>query len=334
MSESKSMTYGRVTIPWGTEQLSIDHPARWEVTGYCSPKGMPALTDVGEAVEQGLAQPREHPPLRELINPGAKVALVVDDATRPTPASLYIDRIIDAVESTGVATKDVTLVFALGLHRAMTEAEMCSKIGARAFGRVRCVNHNAYDANELTELGRTTRGTRIALNTHVAAADVRILVGCVEPHVQAGFGGGFKNILPGVAAADSIGHNHYLGASPTHFSMIAWMPHTNPMRQDIEEFGAALAGKTFAVNVVLNPDKQVVQVAAGNPPQVHLACINAVQTMYGVPVPAAADVVITSSAPLDVNLRQAVKGVANALFAARPNGIILALSRCELGSIP
>jgi len=217
------------------------------------------------------------------------------------------------------------------MHRPATRAEIERKVGERAFGRMPCTNHDAFDASLHVELGRTARGTRIALHHEVARADVRVLVGCVEPHVQAGFGGGYKNLCPGVAAADAIGHNHCLGAGPHDLGRIGGAPEAIPMRQDLEEFGRRLPGTTFAVNVVLDARQRVVKLAAGDADRVHRACIEAARTLYGVEVSEPADVVITGSHPLDLNVRQGVKSIVNVLGAARPGGVIVSLNRCELG---
>ncbi|MBI2061163.1 MAG: nickel-dependent lactate racemase [Nitrospirae bacterium] len=321
----------RIEVPWGDASLALDLPDDWEIVRAANPSRLKAVESVELELERALSNPIGCAPLSNILRPEHRVACVVDDIGRPTPAFRLLPLILKRVASAGIPRENQTLVFATGLHRGLTEEEMVKKVGREVFQSVRCINHNAKDANNLLRLGTTSRGTPAIFNKGVAEADVRILVGTIEPHVQAGFGGGCKNLLPGVAAAESIGANHFLGADPEHFSMIGFAPDRNPMRQDLEEAALMLGGATFIVNTLLTPKLQVARILAGHPIQAHREGLSAVSHSYAVPLEQPADLVITNSYPLDVNLRQDVKSVANVLFAAKPNGTILALLRSRLG---
>ncbi len=317
-------------LPWGREgRLTVRLPDAWNVIAVAEPEKVPGAKDVQAELHEALASPIGAKPLRTLASSTASVCIVVDDITRPTPAWLLLPGIMKTLSDSGVKQENISIVFAVGLHRAMTEDEMGEKVGRDIMKGVRCINHNCYDTTSLTHLGRTSRGTEVRVNTTVVRADLRILVGIVEPHVQAGFGGGFKNILPGVAGAETIGHNHYLGASDKYFSMIGWEPEDNLMRMDIEETGRMLPGSTCIVNTVLNPEMEVVRIVAGDPVLAHREGLKTARRIYGVRIPKRADIVLTDSFPMDTGFRQDVKSVANTLFAAKEGGTIMALWRCR-----
>ena len=170
------------------------------------------------------------------------------------------------------------------------------------------------------------------LNRIAVEADVRVLIGTIEPHPQAGFGGGLKNLLPGLAAAITIGHNHLLTPSAAHYSLVGYPPDENPMRIDLEE-GAKLIprGCTFLVNVVLNPTLDPVAVVAGDPIEAHRAGVHIARTLYGVLLPRPVDVVMTNAHPLDADMRQAGKALLNCAPACRRGGVILGFLRCPEG---
>lgn len=320
-----------VEVPWGDGSLRLDLPASWEVCQVASPSPVRPLDSLEAELERALETPVGHPPIRGFVKPEHRVAYVVDDIGRPTPAHRILPALLHQVADAGVPRERQTLVFATGLHRGLTEEEMIRKVGPEVFRSIRCLNHDARKDADLVHLGTTSRGTPVRFNRHVAEADVRILVGTVEPHVQAGFGGGCKNLLPGVAGVGSIGHNHFLGAHPKLFSMIGFPPERNPMRQDLEEAARRLRGSTFIVNTILTPTLEVARIVAGHAIHAHREGLKVARSIYGVRIGDQADIVVTNSFPLDVNLRQDVKAVANALFAARPGGSILALFRSRLG---
>lgn len=270
-------------------------------------------------------------PLKELAQGKKKVAIVVDDISRPTPAYLLLGKILDHLVQGGVDLKSVTIVTAPGLHREMSLEDMERKAGKDVLEKVGWENHNCRNSDQLCFLGKTDRGTPIFINKTVAEADLRVLVGTIEPHPHAGFGGGFKNILPGVAGVETIAANHAICASPKYFFMLGSDPANNPMRLDLEQAGSMLKGVTFLVNTVLNAQMLIIGLVAGDPIGAHRRGVKLAAEVFGVKIPAQADVVITDSFPMDIDLRQGAKAVANVLYAARPGGVILAALKCEEG---
>jgi nickel-dependent lactate racemase len=283
------------------------------------------------AVRQGLEQPIGAPPLRTFVGPDTRIALVMDDPTRPTPVSRLAPVVLDALIEAGAQPENITGLFAIGTHRTMEPREMEARAGASVFSRIACHSFDCHDTAAFTTLGRTERGTPVHLSSIAAVADLRVLVGTIEPHPQAGFGGGFKNLLPGLGGAESIGHNHLLLPSPDRYNMIGTHPDHNPMRLDLEEAGRMIQGPTFIVNVVLDPRLEPVAVVCGDAVEAHRAGVTISRQIYGVEMPHQVDAVVFSAHPMDQDLRQAGKGVLNVAGACRPGGVIIGFMRCEGG---
>lgn len=319
-------------IPWGnSETLDFELPSGWTLVGTFKPSEFAPLADVNAALETILSKPEGCAPLKELAQGKKKIAIVVDDISRPTPAYLLLGRILDHLVQGGVDLKSVTIVTAPGLHREMSLDDMEQKVGKAMLEKVCWENSDCRNKDKLSFLGKTDRGTPVYINKTVADADLRVLVGTIEPHPHAGFGGGFKNILPGVAGVETIAANHAICASPRYFFMLGSDPANNPMRLDLEQAGSMLKGDTFIVNTVLNAQMQIIGLVAGDPVKAHRLGVKLAARVFGVKIPAQAHVVITDSFPMDIDLRQGVKAVANVLYAARPGGVILAALKCEEG---
>lgn len=321
-----------IDVPWGRDgRLEFDLPAEWKLIGGMAPAEILPHKSIDQSLDESLHNPVESRPLKVLARGKKRVVIVVDDISRPTPAHLLLGIILGHLSDAGVDLKNTFMIPGLGMHRAMTQEEMEQKAGVENLERVRWENPDCRDRRMLKYLGRTKRGTRIFINRKVAAADLVVVVGTIEPHVHAGFGGGFKNILPGVAGIDTISQNHAICAHPKYFSMLGVPPDENPMRRDIEEAGRMLKGDVFLVNTVLNAEGRIAAIVAGDPVAAHRLGVETASRIYGVRIPKLADVVITDSHPMDIDMRQGIKAVANTLFAAKPGGVIIAAMKCEEG---
>ncbi len=320
-----------ITLPWGNEELRLELPPAWQVQGVLTPAALPGVPDPMAEVQRSLAAPIGAPRLSQLARPGARVALVVDDGSRPTPVSLIAPAVIAELEAAGVRREDITVVPALGLHRPMTEAELAERLGSEAFAGLQWENHDCDDASRLVELGTTTRGTPVLLNRTVAGADLVVSIGCIEPHIIASFGGGYKNLVPGVAGRITVAHNHGLNCTPDTFNNVGQPIERNPMRLDLEEAGRMLVPPVFIVNAVINDRREIVQMVAGDGVAAHREGVRTSAAIFGVKVPGEADVVITNSRPMDQDLRQGVKALANTVRAMKPGGVLITLVRADEG---
>ncbi len=317
-------------LPWGTDSLSLSLPEQWELCGVLEPSSLPPCADAQAEVLRALAEPIGAARLSELARPGMKVALVIDDGSRPTPVARILPEAIGALEAAGVQRADMALIPALGLHRAMEAGELRQRAGMD-LADIRTVTHNCDDTEQLRLLGTTSRGTPVWINRAVTEADLVISMGCIEPHLIASFGGGYKNILPGLAGRATVAHNHSLNCSPATFNMVGQPIERNPMRLDLEEGCQMLGNKVWLVNAILNHRKQIVRVVAGDPIAAHRAGVVVSAKLNGVKIAQPVEVVITDSHPMDTDLRQGVKALANAIRAVKPGGVLITLVRAEEG---
>ncbi len=321
-----------VKIPWGgDERLPLSIPPGWRVVAQGEASARERFQDLAGAIRERLDQPVGSPPLRELVKPDSKIALIMDDPGRPTPVHKLAAPVLDYLLEAGARPENVTGLFAIGTHAMMSDQEMRARAGESVAGRIELRCFDCNDQSAFVRLGRTGRGTEVMLNRLAVEADLRVLIGTIEAHPQAGFGGGYKNILPGLAAGKSIGHNHLITPSPEAYNMIGTLPEENPMRLDLEEAGRMIKGPTFILNSILDPGLAPVALVAGDAVKAHREGVRLSREMYGVRLPGKADVVIASAYPMDQDLRQAGKAVLNVAGACRPGGVIVVFMRCEQG---
>ena len=321
----------QVALPWGPEQLTLSLPEEWNLMGVMQPSAKPAVVDEQEEVRRSLAAPIGMPGLAELAAPSMKVAVVVDDDSRPTPMARIFPLVLDELERKGIRREHVTVIPALGVHRPMTEAEIARRVGEAAFAGMRWENPECDNPENLFRLGSTRRGTPVFINKTVAEADLVISIGCIKPHIIASFGGGYKNLVPGVAARITIAHNHALNCRPDRYNNVGRPIDANPMRLDLEEAGSLIRPRVFIVNAVLNSAGGILRVVSGHPIEAHRAGVRVSADNDGARLPALADVVITSSHPMDQDLRQGVTALANTVRALKPGGVMITCVRATEG---
>ncbi len=318
-------------LPWGKDSLALALPERWTLLGEMKPQPLPAVADVEAETLRALENPYDMPRLAELAGRATRIALVIDDDSRPTPVARLFPAVMAELERGGASPDRMTLIAALGVHRPMTDAELTRRIGGQLVPGLKIATHNPDDPAGLAFLGTTSRGTPVAISRVVAEADLVVSIGCIEPHIIASFGGGYKNLVPGVAGRATIAHNHALNCQPATFNSVGQPIERNPMRLDLEEAAAMIRPPVFVVNAVLNSALDVVRVVAGHPRTAHREGAQVSAAIYGVRLSRLADVVITASHPMDQDLRQGVKALANTIRAVRRGGVLFTLVRAEEG---
>lgn len=312
----------KITLPYGNTTCAFQLPDR-NVLAIAEPADIAGIADPAAEVGRALRQPVESPPLRDMVKHGAKVVIVVDDFTRPTPAHQILPTLLAELDAEA-NNLDITILIACGTHRPMTPAEIQAKVGGEVAHRYRVVNHDAYDDANLVDLGRTKNGTPILVNRLVAEADLVIGISNVVPHNLAGWSGGAKIIQPGVCGAETTNWTHAI-------AMMSPVPHIgrldNPLRVEIEEVVKRVK-LDMAVNVVLNRHWQIVHVVAGNPLMAHRRAVQLSEPIWMVPIPALPDIIVVSSYPADVDFWKGAKG----LYACEPvikrGGDIILASPC------
>jgi len=322
------MTPHPIELPWGAEKISLNLPEAWQITGILEPSTLPGVPDPTRETARSLQSPAGSQRLSALVKPGARIALVIDDSSRPTPVSAILPAVFDELEHGNVQRDQVTVVPALGLHRPMTQEEIELRTGMK---NLNFKNPECDNPDRLVYLGTTSRGTPVHICKTVAEADLVLSIGCIEPHIIASFGGGYKNLFPGAAGRVTIAHNHSLNCTSATFNSVGQPVENNPMRLDLEEAGRLIKPPVFVVNAVLNSSLQVVRVVCGDAVAAHREGIRTSAEIYGVQVPGLADVVITDSCPMDQDLRQGVKALANTVRAVKPGGVMIVLVKAGEG---
>jgi nickel-dependent lactate racemase len=313
----------KVALAYGRGRLAVDVPAQAVVI---TPEELPGLPDERAAFDAAVRAPIASAPLRELAKPTDTLAIVIADITRPVPSERLVPWIL--AELAHVPRENVVIVNGTGSHRANTRDELVQMLGAEVVETVRIVNHNAFDDATLTHMGRSSYGGEIWLNNDYLRADVRIATGFIEPHFFAGFSGGPKGVVPGVAGIKTIMHLHnaqMIGDPRSTWARLEG----NPVQGEIRE-AVAMAPPHFMVNVALNSQRQITALWAGHYIQAHEAGCRFVAEHATRPVEDLFDVVITTNSgyPLDQNLYQAVKGMSAAARIVRPGGAIIAAAEC------
>ena len=317
-----------VWLPYGKTEVCVRVPTR-NFLGSIEPKEKEGVPDAVLEIKRALNEPIGSKKLDEIVKPEDKVAIVVDDATRPAPSHLMVPPLLEELNNAGVKDENITIIFACGTHKAVTREEAVKLLGEAVLNRVKTLSHDCKASN-LVYVGTTKKyGTKVYLNRVFAEADVKILTGDIGFHYYAGYGGGRKSVLPGVSGEETIKHNHAMLLHPNAKTGIL---DGNPVHEDMVE-AARLAKVDFILNVVINSEKEVVKAFAGDVEQAFYEGVKLVDEMYRIPVDRKADIVVVSPGgyPADVNLFQAYKGVDNALEIVKRGGVIILVAECPEG---
>ena len=317
----------KVKLAYGKTGLEVDLPD--DGVSVIEPHYIPGLPDEQASIREALRNPIGSPPLAELVKPHHTVAITFPDVTRPCPTDRMLPAILE--ELSAVPRDQIVLISGTGMHRPNTQEELRRIVGDWVFDNYRVINHNAFDKSTMAYAGKTKRGTELWLNAEFLKADIKILIGFIEPHMFAGFSGGAKAILPGIASEETVLRNHDAQMIGDHRSI--WgVTKGNPIFQEMRE-AAMMAKPTFLANVTLNRDKQITGVYFGGLVAAHDAGIEFARRTAMRPVPKPFDIIVTTNSgyPLDLNLYQAIKGASAANLIVREGGAIISASECRDG---
>jgi nickel-dependent lactate racemase len=318
----------KIQLAYGETGLAVELDD--DRTTVIEPVHHDAAPDQTAVLVGALRDPVAGPPLRDRVHRGQTVAISACDGTRPQPRHLMIPAVLAELDGV-VDLDDVVVLVATGTHRGNSPAELRAMFGDEVVDSVRIVNHDARDSSSLRWAGRHGADVPVWLNREWLDADVRITTGFVEPHFFAGFSGGPKLVAPGLAALDTVLVLH--DAARIGHPKATWgVIEGNPVHDDVRAIAAA-TGVTFALDVILNRDKDIVAAFGGDILEMHAAATGAAREMAMRPVPAPFDVVVTTNSgyPLDQNLYQAVKGMSAAYQVARRGGLIVCAAECRDG---
>lgn len=316
----------QVKIPYGSTQLSVQVP---ENATVLHSHAVPLLADERNDFVKALREPIGASPLAALVRPDDRIAIIISDITRPTPNERIVPWLL--AELAHVPRSQFVIINGTGSHRANTHAELIQMLGEDVVNSVEIVNHNAFDPESLVYLGLSASGVPVWINRRYVEVDFRIVTGFIEPHFFAGFSGGAKGIIPGLAGIQTIQALHnarLIGDEAATWAMLK----SNPIHQGIQD-AVRLSPPEFMVNVTLDQERHITAVFAGDYIQAHYAGCAWIARRVTQPVDAPFDIVITSNNgyPLDQNLYQSVKGMTAAAQIVRPGGAIVTVAECRDG---
>jgi nickel-dependent lactate racemase len=317
----------KIQLQYGTSGLPVEVPDN-NVT-VVAPRFLPGVADEGSAFRAAVRDPIGCPPLKSLIASTDRVAVVIPDITRPLPTDRVLPWLFQ--ELSQVAAENVVIINGTGSHRANTEAELAAMVGPDMAAMYRVINHSAHDSSTLVNVGKMPDGHPVFMNRQYVEADKRLVLGFIEPHLMAGFSGGYKGIFPAIADIDSIMHYHranVIGDPKSTWGALDG----NPTQELIRANGAILP-VDFCINVTLNRKREITRFFCGEVLRAHLEGCAFAKSTAMVACPRSYPVVITTNGgyPLDQNLYQAVKGMSAAAQIVEDGGLILQASRCNDG---
>lgn len=314
---------GRIPVEFPTGQTTVIEPLH--LTG---------LVDERAAVQEALEGPVASAPLRNRVDARTTVCILFTDITRATPNHRLIPWLLEYLDGAGVRPENITLLNALGTHRANSRPELERMLTPNVVRNYRVLNHDCEDTAACVPLGTTYDGTPALINKHCVGADLRIVTGFIEPHFFAGFSGGPKGIMPGAAALQTVMSNHgarNLGDANATFGITQG----NPLWEELRDI-ALRAGPSFLLNVALNQEREITGVFAGDLVLAHRMGCEFVRRSAMRKLPTPFDIVITTNSgyPLDLNLYQGVKGMSAGARILKPGGTLILACECREGVPP
>ena len=330
----------KVELKYGKELVGIDLSDANSVK-FLNEKPMDEINDLKSAFIKSVSEDVVNSKsLKEVIDKDDKVTIVISDLTRFWQRQdLICEQLVDyLVNVNKVKYENIVIVIALGSHRKQSEEELCKLASKRVYEKVKVVNHDC-DANDLVNVGTTPSGTEVYVNPLVVGRKVIMVTGTVH-HIMAGFGGGRKSVIPGVAGRQTIRQNHIKSLSKTEKKsdplVGARLLEHNPINEDMNE-AAKLIDVAFSINIVVNSSSKHSKLICGDFHDTWLKSCKYVDDAYGLPIKKEADIVIASCGgyPKDINLYQSTKTLFNATRAVKEGGTLILLAECiEGGGAP
>ena len=319
-------------LKYGSTTFTIDLPPE-RLAGVITPSPFTTTPPPAEIIETALDLCHDSV---SSFRPGEKVVIVTSDITRYTGSEIYLPLLVDRLNRQGIADDDIEILIALGIHRKQSDHEH-RKILGKLFGRLRVTDHECDDPDALTCIGTTTNGIEVSINRKAVEAAHLILTGAIGFHYFAGFSGGRKSVLPGIAGRKACMASHFTvlnqgeGSGKNPLAVTGNLG-GNPVHQAMVE-GCAMAKPAFILNTVLAADKRVIAAFAGDWYEAHEAGCRFYHDKFSYPLRAKADLVVASCGgfPKDINLIQAHKSMEYASQSIKDGGVMILLAECRDG---
>lgn len=319
------------SLPYGTGEITVRIPGKNYLKTLIPPY-RPGVEDETGEILSALQHPIGTPPLREMAKRkrGTRAVIVVNDVTRPTPTYKLLPPLLEELGACGIPDGDILILVATGTHRDSTPDELERLLGEGILGTFPVINHHCQEKEGMVDLGNTSQGIPVVINRLFFEAGLKILTGSIEPHQSAGFSGGRKSVLPGLASLETLRlHHGYQMRSPD--PAMGWVE-GNPFHLSAVE-AAKKAGTDFILNVVQNHEREITRAVAGDVEEAWLAGVQASREVFEVEAPGDVDIVIASPGghPRDINLYQSQKSMAAAELLVKRGGTIILPAACPDG---
>lgn len=312
----------RVHLEYGRTGLDVDLPDR-HVVGCLQYRPTEPLADADAAVRKSLARPIAALPLAELARGRRDACVVISDVTRPVPNRVLLPPILESLETAGIPRSEILILVATGMHRPNLGDELAEMVGSFIVANYRIENHDGQRCDEHTFLGNSPRGVPVWIDSRYVRAELKITTGLIEPHFMAGFSGGRKLICPGLAGLETVrvwhGPDFLEHPKATNGCLDG-----NPVHEECVAMGR-MAGCDFIVNVVIDAQRRILRVVAGDMEAAHREGVAFARQPVSATLPEPADIVVTTSAghPLDTTFYQSIKGMVAALPVVKRGGTII-----------
>ncbi len=319
---SETMNYH---LAYGKEGHEFELPDKYKAD-LIEPVWVQGITDQEGAVTSALKNPYKTDPLKDTVKQGDTVAVIFSDITRATPYNIILPPLLK--ELSHLPGKNIAFFCANGTHRLVTNDELINILGKDIVMNYRIVQNESNNPSLHEYVGTTKSGNRIFLNREILGYDHIILTGFIEPHFFAGFSGGGKALVPGMAMDDTIRYNHSI-AQLSHEKAGWGNTYGNPLWEEVMEAAEFVQG-LFLLNITLNKAKEITNVFAGDLRSAHSEGCRFAKESAMVRVDKPYDIVITSNSgyPLDLNIYQTVKGMSAAAQVVKDGGTIIIAAEC------
>jgi nickel-dependent lactate racemase len=324
----------KINLPYLDKTYPLEFPDE-NLLAIAEPNEFKTAEDRETLLQKALARPvwedgKPAMSLDEFLAGGKKILIIINDATRPTPTEAALKALLPFFEKSGLTAENLTLLVATGAHRGPGEDEYHQILGSLYQTlRSRTIYHDSKKDSDMVDLGTTRNGTPIILNKKLFEADRIIITGSVEPHYFAGFTGGRKAFLPGVAAHKTIEANHKQALSPKAKSLAL---DGNPVHEDMMDALPLIKVPVFSFMTVLDREQQVAVAEAGGIIASFYKSVESARKIFCVEIPALADIVVSvAKFPMDIDLYQSQKGIDNGACGLKDGGTLILISSCRRG---
>jgi nickel-dependent lactate racemase len=314
----------KLDIPYGKDSVAIEIPDE-KVLGVVRPNDV-KIEDEKSTIFNAIENPINSKTFEEFLSDAKDVLFIVNDGTRPTPTSKILDILYPKFKG-----KNISFIIATGIHRAPTEEELDFIFGKHLeFLKDKIHIHDAKKEEDMVFIGKSKNGTEMYVNKLGVEAHKIVIISSVEPHYFAGYTGGRKSFLPGIASYKTIEQNHRYAMGPDAQPLAL---EGNPVAEDMEDAITTIEDKEiFSIMAVLDRHQNIYATTAGHIKDSFHAAIDKANEVFAVKIKEKADVVVSVAPyPMDVDLYQSQKAIENGKMALKDGGIIILVSKCRDG---